>query len=74
MAKTARRYDIYLPITFNDDRPIPDELFDAVERRLITQFGGVTAQQRDFPLRGARRDAIVSRSGHRHDDTRFPAA
>jgi hypothetical protein len=52
MARSARRYDIFLPITFNDGRPIPDELFDAVERRLIVRFGGVTAQQRDFPLRG----------------------
>jgi hypothetical protein len=52
MARAARRYDLYLPITFNDGRPIPDSLFDAVERRLLAHFGGVTSQQRDFPLRG----------------------
>jgi hypothetical protein len=52
MAKTASRYDIYLPLTFNDGRSIPDDHFDAVERNLLARFGGVTSQQRDFPLRG----------------------
>ena len=52
MAKTARRYDLYLPITFNDNRAIPHHQFDEVERRLLTRFGGVTSQRREFPLRG----------------------
>jgi hypothetical protein len=52
MAKAAHRYDFYLPITFNDGRPIADTTFDAVERRLLARFGGVTTHQRDFPLRG----------------------
>jgi len=52
MARSARRYDLYLPLTYNDGRPVEDEKFDAVERRLLTQFAGLTAQQRDFPLRG----------------------
>jgi hypothetical protein len=53
MPRSARRYDVFLPLAFNDGRPIPTELFDGVERRLLAHFGGVTAQQRDFPLRGA---------------------
>jgi hypothetical protein len=52
MARSARRYDLYLPLTYNDGRPIEDEKFDAVERRLLERFGGLTSQQRDFPLRG----------------------
>jgi hypothetical protein len=52
MARVARRYDVYLPLNYNDGRPIPDEHFDSVERRLLAQFSGVTSQQRDFPLRG----------------------
>jgi hypothetical protein len=52
MARSARRYDLYLPLTYNDGRPVEDEKFDAVERRLLEQFAGLTAQQRDFPLRG----------------------
>lgn len=52
MAKSARRYDLYLPLAFNDGQPIGDDHFEAVERRLLARFGGVTSQQRDFPLRG----------------------
>jgi hypothetical protein len=53
MPRAARRYDIFLPLAFNNGRPIPTHRFDAVELRLLAHFGGVTAQQRDFPLRGA---------------------
>lgn len=52
MSRSARRYDFYLPLAYNDGRPIEDEKLDAVERRLTAQFGGLTTQQRDFPLRG----------------------
>jgi hypothetical protein len=52
MARSVRRYDLYLPLTDNESRPFADELFEALERRLLTQFGGLTSQQRDFPLRG----------------------
>jgi hypothetical protein len=52
MASSARRYDLYLPLTYNNGRPVEDEKFDRVERRLLAQFGGLAAQQRDFPLRG----------------------
>src|SRR5438132_12681840 len=52
MARSAPRYDLYLPLTDNSDRPISDATFDAVERRLVARFGGLTSHQRDFPLRG----------------------
>jgi hypothetical protein len=52
MPRAARRYDVYLPLTDNDGRPFADELFKAVQRRLLDRFGGLTAQQRDFPLQG----------------------
>src|SRR5438876_1132895 len=52
MARSARRYDIYLPLTDNAGHPIGDEVFDSVERRLLARFEGLTSQQRDFPLRG----------------------
>jgi hypothetical protein len=52
MAKAARRYDIFLPLADNNGNVFPDRLFESVERRLLKQFGGVTSQQRDFPLRG----------------------
>ncbi|HYT91601.1 MAG TPA: hypothetical protein VEL76_23010 [Gemmataceae bacterium] len=52
MARSARRYDLYLPLTDNEGKPFADELFDGVERQLLARFTGLTAQQRDFPLRG----------------------
>jgi hypothetical protein len=52
MARAARRYDIYLPLADNAGHLFADELFDQVERRLLSRFEGLTSQQRDFPLRG----------------------
>jgi hypothetical protein len=52
MPRAARRYDLYLPLTDNDDRPFADELFRDVQNRLLTRFHGLTALQRDFPLQG----------------------
>jgi hypothetical protein len=52
MASSARRYDVYLPLTDNAGRPFPDTFFDEVEGRLVDRFGGLTSQQRQFPLRG----------------------
>jgi hypothetical protein len=52
MARLARRYDVFLPLTNNSGHPFADAMFDSVERRLLARFGGLTTQQRDFPLRG----------------------
>jgi hypothetical protein len=37
-----RRYEILLPLTFNDGRPIPGEAFEQTREELIARFGGVT--------------------------------
>ena len=52
MAKAGRRYDIYLPLTFNDGRPIPRVHHIRVERQLLARFAGVTSLRREFPMRG----------------------
>jgi hypothetical protein len=52
MPRSARRYDLYLPLTDNNGRPIADQVFRDVQGRLLARFGGLTAQQRDFPLQG----------------------
>ena len=52
MARSARRYDIYLPVAYNNGRAIPKDLFVSVEQRLLARFGGLTSLQRRFPLRG----------------------
>ena len=41
MAKPARRYDIYLPLTTNEGRPIAKGKFVAVEQQLVGRFRGV---------------------------------
>jgi hypothetical protein len=52
MARSARRYDLYLPLTDNAGNPIAEDVFDSLERRLVSRFGGLTSHERDFPLRG----------------------
>lgn len=52
MPRAARRYDFYLPLADNEGRPFADELFQAVQGRLLARFGGLTSQQRQFPLQG----------------------
>jgi len=52
MPRAARRYDVYLPLTDNSGRAIADAIFDSVDQRLVKHFGGLTSQQREFPLRG----------------------
>jgi hypothetical protein len=52
MVRSARRYDFYLPLTDNEGRAIAKDKFAAVEKRLLARFGGLTAQKRDFPLKG----------------------
>ena len=52
MARSARRYDVYLPLTSNDGRPIADAAFKSVQSRMLARFGGMTAIQREFPLQG----------------------
>jgi len=52
MPKNARRYDLFLPVNFNDGRLVPKKFFDSLELRLLNRFKGFTAQRREFPLRG----------------------
>ena len=52
MSKVAKRYEIYLPVRYNDGTEIEPEKFERVERELVERFGGVTSVQRQFPLRG----------------------
>ena len=52
MAKLARRYDVYLPLTNNRGVRFPGQQYTAVEKRLLARFGGLTSQRRQFPFRG----------------------
>ena len=57
MSIQARKYDIYLPLQYNDGRFIEDEKYRSVYDALFEQFGGVTSMMHEFPLRGVWRQA-----------------
>ncbi len=44
--------EVYLPLDYNDGRPIAAAKFIPLEDELLERFGGVTSTQRLFPLRG----------------------
>lgn len=57
--RPARRYEIYLPMTYNDGRLIEDEKFIQTEAELLERFEGVTLMQRrsETALKGLWRHA-----------------
>jgi hypothetical protein len=44
MSTEFRRFEILLPLQFNDGKPIPEELIVAVELELEKQFGSISAE------------------------------
>lgn len=46
------RYEIHLPLKFNDGSPVPDELFAQVRDELIARFGGLTTWPPSAPAEG----------------------
>ena len=52
MPRPIRRIDVYLPLDYNDGRPIPESKFVGVQQNLLKRFGGVSTTQRQFPMQG----------------------
>jgi hypothetical protein len=52
MPRPIRNIDIYLPLDYNDGRPIEESKYVALQQELLSRFGGVTSVQRQFPLQG----------------------
>jgi hypothetical protein len=52
MARPIRSIDLYLPLDYNDGEPIPVSKYIALQQELLNRFGGVTSEQRQFPLQG----------------------
>lgn len=52
MARPIRSVEIYLPLDYNDGRPIPESKYISLQQELLNRFGGVTSIQRQFPLQG----------------------
>jgi hypothetical protein len=50
--RPIRSIEVYLPLDYNDGRPIPESKFISVQQELLERFGGVTSVQRQFPLQG----------------------
>jgi hypothetical protein len=44
MSTSSRRFEILLPVRFNDGRPIPDDLFAEVLLELRQRFGAVSSE------------------------------
>ena len=53
MPRHVRRVEIYLPLEYNDGRPIAASKYLSLQTELRSRFGGVTSTQRQFPLQGA---------------------
>jgi hypothetical protein len=52
MPRPVRSIEIYLPLDYNDGRPIEEPKYLRVQTELLARFGGVTSTQRRFPLQG----------------------
>ena len=52
MARRIRSIEIFLPLDYNDGRPIPESKYVSLQGELLDRFGGVTSVQRQFPLQG----------------------
>lgn len=50
MSTACRRFEILLPLRFNDGRPVPDELIADVLLELRERFGAVSCETQ--PIRG----------------------
>jgi hypothetical protein len=56
-----KRYEMLLPLKYNDGRPVSEELFDQTREELVAQFGGICLQP--HVLRG-----IWVHEGARYED------
>lgn len=50
--ETDPLYQLYLPLTYNDGRPIEKQKFHLTRQELTTRFGGLTSTPPGFPLQG----------------------
>jgi hypothetical protein len=47
-----KRYKVYLPLNYNDGKPIAREKIDDVRNRLADRFGGATISPLSAPFKG----------------------
>ena len=54
MSESLRRYEVLLPLNFNDGAPIPPELLQTTHQEFEQQFGAISAETQ--AIRGFDRD------------------
>ena len=47
-----RKYEIYLPLKYNDGRDIEPEKIKQIKEELVAKFGGITVSSRSSPYQG----------------------
>jgi len=59
MPRQIRHIEVYLPLDDNDGAPFAESKFASFGDQLLSKYGGYTATQRKFPLRGIWRSEEV---------------
>lgn len=52
MPQSVQRYDVFLPLRYNDGREIESPKFLQLHDELIERFGGITSIKQTNPLQG----------------------
>jgi uncharacterized protein YnzC (UPF0291/DUF896 family) len=47
-----RKYEIYLPLKYNDGRDIEPEKIKQIKQELVARFGAITVSSRSSPYQG----------------------
>ena len=47
-----RKYEIYLPLKYNDGKEIEPEKIQRIKQELVAMFGAITASSRSSPYQG----------------------
>jgi hypothetical protein len=66
MSSKWRRFEVLLPLQFNDGRPVPAEWLAETVLEVVDQFGAATAEAQDGRLRAGRDRSAAEPSGGDH--------
>src|SRR4051812_950458 len=60
MSRAFRRFEILLPLRFNDGRPVPAEMVAETLLELEQRFGAVSLKRRPYRDSGSTRDSLIA--------------
>lgn len=55
MRRKSRRFEVLLPMRFNDGRDVPDELLGEAVNEIVAQFGAVSFRKVPWKVSGSTR-------------------